>query len=208
MKAPLFNSSGEKVDMVELPREIIGDKKPKKAVLWEVVRMYQANRRRGTHKTKSRGELAYSTAKLFPQKGLGRARHGSRSANIFVGGYKAFGPKPRDYSYSVPKKVKRLALKMALHDRAMANRVFVVENIDFETPKTKNMVAFVNKLGLDGRKVMFVLGEYKRNVYLSGRNIPKVDVKLAKDINAMDVLNYDYVVIEQKGLKTLEERLT
>ena len=207
MKAPLFNANGERVDTVELPEGVFGVK-PKKAVLWEVVRMYQANKRRGTHKTKSRGELSYSTVKLFPQKGLGRARHGSRSANIFVGGYKAFGPKPRDYSYSVPKKVKKLALKMALSYRAMARRVFVMEKVGFETPKTKNMVNLVNKMGLDSRKVVFVLGEYNKNVYLSGRNIPRVDVKLAKDLNALDVLNYEYIVMEKDSLKTLEERLS
>jgi len=207
MKAPLLNANGEKIDMVELPEEIFGVK-PKKAVLWEVVRMYQANRRRGTHKTKARGELSYSTAKLFPQKGLGRARHGSRSANIFVGGYKVFGPKPRDYSYSVPKKVKRLALKMALSDRAMARRVFVMEKVDFETPKTKNMVGLVGKIGLDGKKVVFLLNGPNKNVYLSGRNIPKVDVKLARDVNAMDILNFDYVVIEKDGIETLKERLS
>ena len=206
MKAPLLNANGEKVDMIELPEEIFGVK-PKKAVLWEVVRMYQANRRRGTHKTKARGELAYSTAKLFPQKGLGRARHGSRSANIFVGGYKAFGPKPRDYSYSVPKKVKRLALKMALSDRAMNRRVLVMEKVDFETPKTKNMVGLVGKIGLDSKKVVFLLNSPNKNVYLSGRNIPRVDVKLAKDVNAMDILNFDYVVIEKDGIETLKERL-
>ncbi len=206
MKAPLLNANGEKVDMIELPEEIFGVK-PKKAVLWEVVRMYQANRRRGTHKTKARGELAYSTAKLFPQKGLGRARHGSRSANIFVGGYKAFGPKPRDYSYSVPKKVKRLALKMALSDRAMNRRVLVMEKVDFETPKTKNMVGLVGKIGLDNKKVVFLLNSPNKNVYLSGRNIPRVDVKLAKDVNAMDILNFDYVVIEKDGIETLKERL-
>ena len=206
MKAPLLNANGEKVDMIELPEEIFGVK-PKKAVLWEVVRMYQANRRRGTHKTKARGELAYSTAKLFPQKGLGRARHGSRSANIFVGGYKAFGPKPRDYSYSVPKKVKRLALKMALSDRAMNRRVLVMEKVDFETPKTKNMVGLVGKIGLDNKKVVFLLNNPNKNVYLSGRNIPRVDVKLAKDVNAMDILNFDYVVIEKDSIETLKERL-
>ncbi len=206
MKAPLFNANGEKIDTVELPEVVFGVR-PKKAVLWEVVRMYQANKRRGTHKTKARSELAYSTAKLFPQKGLGRARHGSRSANIFVGGYKAFGPKPRDYSYSVPKKVKKLALKMALSDRAMARRVFIMEKVGFDTPKTKNMVNLVNRMGLDSRKVVFVLNEHNRNVYLSGRNIPKVDVKLAKDLNALDVLNYEYVVLEKDSLKTLEERL-
>ncbi len=207
MKAPLFNANGEKIDTIELPEVVFGVK-PKKAVLWEVVRMYQANKRRGTHKTKSRSELSYSTAKLFPQKGLGRARHGSRSANIFVGGYKAFGPKPRDYSYSVPKKVKKLALKMALSDRAMARRVFIMEKVGFETPKTRNMVNLISKIGLDSKKVVFVLGEYNKNVYLSGRNIPKVDVKLAKDLNALDVLNYEYVVLEQESLKTLEERLS
>lgn len=205
-KAPLFDANGERIGMVELPREIFGFR-PKAHVLWEVTRMYLANRRRGTHKAKTRAEVTGSGAKIWPQKGMGRARHGSRKAPIFVGGGKAHGPRPRDYSFSVPKKVKRLAFFYALSDRAMSSRVYVFKNFEFKEPKTKRMVELLKKIGLEGRKVLFMPSEYDRNLYLSGRNISKVSVKTTRDANALDVLNADYLITDERSFEILKERL-
>ncbi len=207
MKAPLFSPNGERIGEIELPDDIFGVK-PKRHVLWEVVKMYLANRRVGTHKAKTRAEVSYSGRKIWPQKGLGRARHGDRGAPIFVKGGKAHGPKPRDYSYQVPKKVKRLALKMALSDRAMENRILVFENFQFDQPKTKLMVNLLKTIGLDGKRTLVVQGDYNKNLYLSGRNIPKVETRLAKDANAYDVLWSEYVLMDRKALETLKERLS
>ncbi len=207
MKAPLYSPNGERIGEIELPEEIFGVK-PKRHVLWEVVRMYLANRRAGTHKAKTRAEVSYSGRKIWPQKGLGRARHGDRNAPIFVKGGKAHGPRPRDYSYSVPKKVRRLAFKMALSDRALENRVLVFDSFDIPEPKTKKMVQLLSAVGLDKKKVVIIPAEYDRNLYLSSRNIPKVETRLAKDANALDVLNSEYVVLDKEAIERLKERLS
>jgi len=206
MKAPLYNSAGEKIGEIELKEEIFG-REPKKHVIWEVVKMYLANRRQGTHKAKTRAEIVGSNRKIYPQKGLGRARHGSRKAPIFVGGGKAHGPRPRDYYYEVPKKVKRLALSYALSDRAREGRILVFEEFSFEKPKTKDMVTLLEKIGISGKNAVFLSGEYNRNLYLCGRNIPKIDVKLAQDVNTYDVVRAEYVVIDKAGIEKIEERL-
>ncbi len=207
MKAPLYSPSGERIGEIELPDEIFGVK-PKRHILWEVVKMYLANRRAGTHKAKTRAEVSYSGRKIWPQKGLGRARHGDRNAPIFVKGGKAHGPRPRDYSYQVPKKVKRLAFRMALSDRAMENRVLVFDGFDFPQPKTKDMVRLLTAVGLNGKKVVIVPGEYNRNLYLSSRNIPKVETRLARDVNTLDVLNSEYVILDKGAIEKLKERLS
>ncbi len=207
MKAPLYSPTGERIGEIDLPEEIFGVQ-PKRHVLWEVVKMYLANRRAGTHKAKTRAEVSYSGRKIWPQKGLGRARHGDRNAPIFVKGGKAHGPRPRDYSYRVPKKVRRLAFKMALSDRALENRVIVFDGFDFPEPKTKRMVQLLSAVGLDGKKVVIVPSEYNKNLYLSGRNIPKVETRLAKDVNTLDVLNSEYVVLDKGAIEKLKERLS
>ena len=206
MKAPLYNPEGERIGEIDLPEEIFGVQ-PKRHVLWEVTRMYLANRRVGTHRAKTRGEVVGSTAKIWPQKGLGRARHGDIKAPIFVGGGKAHGPRPRSYRYQVPKKVRRLALKMALSDRAREGKVLVFEAFQIPEPKTRLFQGLLNKLELNGHKVLFLLGEYDRNVYLSSRNIPKVNTELARDTNALSVLNSEYIVLDKQSLDVLKTRL-
>ncbi|MEO0201213.1 MAG: 50S ribosomal protein L4, partial [candidate division WOR-3 bacterium] len=131
MKAPVYNIIGEKTGEMELPEDIFGIE-PNRHVLWEVVRAYLINQRQGTHKAKTRGEVVGSRKKIWPQKHTGRARHGDRYAPIFVGGGKAHGPRPRDYYIKLPQKVKNLALRMALSDRAQNNRIYVVESFNME----------------------------------------------------------------------------
>jgi large subunit ribosomal protein L4 len=205
-KAPLYSPAGEKIGMIELPSEIFGHK-PKSHVLWEAVRMYLANMRKGTHKTKTRGEIRGSGAKIWPQKGLGRARHGDRYAPIFVGGSKAHGPKVRDYRYSLPKKVKRLAFLHALSDRARYSRILVFQGFEFEEPKTRKMAELLKKVGLESKKVLILSHEYEKNLFLSGRNIPNLELKTAKDANAYDVLKADYLILDERGIDVIRERV-
>jgi len=205
MKAPLFSSKGERIGEVELPDGIFG-LVPKRHVLWEAVKMYLANRRVGTHKAKTRGEVAGSRRKIWPQKHTGRARHGDRYAPLFVGGGKAHGPRPRDYYYAIPKKVRHLALKHALSDRAREARIYVVEAYEFPRPKTKDMVRLLSAMGVDGERVV-VVHEGLETVFLSGRNLPRVEVRRAQDLNAYDVLWGERVVMSQQALELLKERL-
>ncbi len=206
MLAPLFNKSGEKLGEVELPEEIF-NVKVKPTLLWEVVKMYLANKRAGTHHAKTRGEVKGSRRKIWPQKGLGRARHGDRYAPIFVGGGKAHGPRPRDYYYRMPKKAVRNALKMALTDRAKNQRILLLDDMELDAIKTKKVVSILNNLQLDGKKVLFVPKAYNRTFYLSARNIPKVDVHYAQELNALHVLNHEYLVLEKQAIDVLKERL-
>ena len=189
-------------------REDIFNVPIKKHVLWEVVKWQLAKRRAGTHSTKTRGEVAYSGRKLLPQKGTGNARHGDRGANIFVGGGIAHGPKPRDYSYHLNKKVRRKALKMALSDRAQSGAVTVVADFTFEQPKTKQAVEFLKQLGLEGKKVLVVIPEKDENIQKSFRNLPNAVVLPAEGLNVYDILWANHVVITEGALKKIEERLS
>ena len=189
-------------------REDIFNVPIKKHVLWEVVKWQLAKRRAGTHSTKTRGEVAYSGRKLLPQKGTGNARHGDRGANIFVGGGVAHGPKPRDYSYHLNKKVRRKALKMALSDRAQAGAVTVVADFTFEQPKTKQAVEFLKQLGLEDKKVLVVIPEKDENIQKSFRNLPKAIVLPAEGLNVYDILWANHIVITESALKKIEERLS
>jgi len=180
----------------------------KKHVLWEVVKWQLAKRRAGTHSTKTRGEVAYSNRKILPQKGTGNARHGDRGANIFVGGGVAHGPKPRDYSYNINKKVRRKALKMALSDRAREGNVIVVEDFTFEAPKTKKAVEFLKSLGLEKEKVLLVIPQKDENIQKSFRNLPKVVVLPAEGLNVYDVLWANKLVITKSALEKIEDRLS
>ncbi|HIP98642.1 MAG TPA: 50S ribosomal protein L4 [Aquifex aeolicus] len=188
-------------------REDIFNVPVKKHVLWEVVKWQLAKRRAGTHSTKTRGEVAYSGRKLLPQKGTGNARHGDRGAPIFVGGGIAHGPKPRDYSYNLNKKIRRKALKMALSDRAREGNITVVEDFGFEKPKTKQAVAFLKSLGLENQKVLIIIPEKDENIHKSFRNLPNVIVLPAEGLNVYDILWANHLVITKNALQKIEERL-
>jgi large subunit ribosomal protein L4 len=189
-------------------REDIFNVPVKKHVLWEVVKWQLAKKRAGTHSTKTRGEVAYSNRKILPQKGTGNARHGDRGAPIFVGGGIAHGPKPRDYSYNINKKVRKKALKMALSDRAKEGRVIVVEDFSFEAPKTKQAVELLKSLGLENEKVLIVIPKKDENIQKSFRNIPTVVVLPVEGLNVYDILWANKVVITESALKGIEERLS
>jgi large subunit ribosomal protein L4 len=194
-------------ELSELREDIFGVE-VKKHVLWEVVKWQLACRRQGTHSTKTRGEVAYSGRKILPQKGTGNARHGDRGAPIFVGGGVAHGPKPRDYYYPLPKKVRKLALKMALSSKAQEKAISLVDQIPIgDVPKTKKAVEFLRAQGLEGKKVLVILPEKDEVIYKSFRNLPYAKVLPVEGLNVYDILWADHLIITRPSLEKIYERL-
>lgn len=162
---------------------------PNNHAIYLDVKQYLANQRQGTHKTKEKWEVAYSTKKVIRQKGSGGARHGSIKANIYVGGGRVFGPKPRDYSFKLNRKLKQLARFSALSYKVKEEAVRIVENFAMEAPKTKDFMKIISNLKVNDRKVLFVLPENMNNIYLSSRNLPNVRVVNVNEINTYDLMN-------------------
>jgi large subunit ribosomal protein L4 len=202
--ARLFDFKGDLKGQVDLPASLF-ESVVNRAVLYDAVRMYLANRRTGTAKTKGRSEVDFSKRKPYRQKGTGRARAGKRSSPIWRGGGIVFGPKPRDYRIAIPKKMKRLALKSALTDKGRGEDVVVVEGVSMEEPKTKLFSDFLSTAGLGDRKILFVVDSYDENVFKSTRNIKGVEFMLSRNINAFEVLRADVLLFTREALSTLEE---
>ena len=181
---------------------------PNDHVLYLAVKQYLAEQRQGTAKSKERSEHAGSTRKLGRQKGGGGARRGDINSPVLVGGGRVFGPKPRDYSFKLNKKVKVLARKSALAYKAQDNAIVVVEDFNLDAPKTKDFVNIAKNLKVDSKKVLLVLPEVEKNVYLSVRNLQKAEVMTASQVNSYKVLNADVVVITENSLKVIDEILT
>ena len=177
---------------------------PNDHVLYLDVKQYLANQRQGTSKSKERSEISGSTRKLGRQKGGGGARHGDINSPLLRGGGRVFGPKPRDYRFKLNKKVKVLARKSALSYKAQENAILVVEDFNFEAPKTKEFVNIAKNLKVEGKKLLMVLPEANKNVYLSARNLQRSEVMLASAINAYKILNADVMVITENSLKTID----
>ena len=181
---------------------------PNDHVLYLAVKQYLAAQRQGTAKSKERSEHAGSTRKLGRQKGGGGARRGDINSPVLVGGGRVFGPKPRDYSFKLNKKVKTLARKSALAYKAQENSIVVVEDFNLESPKTKDFVNIAKNLKVDDKKVLLVLPEVEKNVYLSARNLKKAEVMTASQVNSYKVLNADVLVVTENSLKVIDEILT
>nr|WP_314697925.1 50S ribosomal protein L4 [uncultured Prevotella sp.] len=181
---------------------------PNDHVLYLAVRQYLADQRQGTAKSKERSEHAGSTRKLGRQKGGGGARRGDINSPLLKGGGRVFGPTPRDYSFKLNKKVKVLARKSALAYKAQENAIVVVEDFNLSAPKTKDFVNIAKNLNVDSKKVLLVLPEVEKNVYLSARNLQKAEVMTAAQVNSYKVLNADVVVITENSLKVIDEILT
>ena len=181
---------------------------PNDHVLYLAVKQYLADQRQGTAKSKERSEHAGSTRKLGRQKGGGGARRGDINSPVLVGGGRVFGPKPRDYSFKLNKKVKVLARKSALAYKAQDNAIVVVEDFNLDAPKTKDFVNIAKNLKVDSKKVLLVLPEVEKNVYLSACNLQKAEVMTAAQVNSYKVLNADVVVITENSLKVIDEILT
>ena len=167
-----------------------------------------ANQRQGTHKSKERSEVSGSTRKLGRQKGGGGARRGDINSPVLVGGGRVFGPQPRDYWFKLNKKVKALARRSALSYKAQANAIVVVEDFTFEAPKTKDFVTIVNNLKIADKKVLVVLPEANKNVFLSARNIKRANVAIASALNTYKVLNADTLVVTENSLKAIDNILS
>ncbi len=207
MEVKVLNISGKETGAkVQLPEGIFGIE-PNDHAIYLDVKQYLANQRQGTHKSKQRNEIAGSTRKLYKQKGTGGARAGSIKSPLFNGGGRIFGPQPRDYSFKLNKKLKELARKSALSYKAKGDSILVLEDINFETPKTKNFISLLNALNTSGEKTLVVLAEGNQNVYLASRNLPKAKVVTAADLNTYDVLNAEKLVLTTGSVKTLEEAL-
>ncbi len=180
---------------------------PNQHVVYLDVKQYLANQRQGTHKSKERGEVSYSTRKIKRQKGTGGARAGSIKSPVFVGGGRVFGPRPRDYSFKLNKKVKVLARKSVLSAKAKANGISILEDFTFESPKTKQYLSLLAALSLTNKKTLLILPAHDNNVLLSGRNIPKVNITTADAVNTYDLINAEVLLISETAVSKLENLL-
>ena len=208
MEAIVYNIEGGKTSRtVELADSIFGLETPNDHAIYQDVRLIQANRRQGTHKSKERGEIAGTKKKPYRQKGTGNARAGSRKSPLWRHGGRVFGPKPRNYSFGLNKKVKGIARKSALTYKAREEQVKVVENFGFDAPKTKEFLKILNGFELSGKKVLMVLADDDKNVYLSGRNIPKTEIRTAAELNTYDILNAETLLLTEGAVKVINERL-
>ena len=201
--AVLYNMQGSKVGDVELSAALFGAE-VNKAVLHETVVNYLANQRQGTQSTKTRTEVSGGGAKPFRQKGTGRARQGSTRAPQWIKGGVALGPKPRDYSYSINKKVKKLAMVSALSAKAQDENVMVIDNLTMDEIKTKTIADMLKAMGVES-KALIVTNEMEKNVYLSARNIAGVKASYVGMLNVYDVLNHDKFIVAKDAVAKLEE---
>ena len=207
MEVSVLNINGQETGRKVTLNEAIFGIEPNDHVLYLDVKQYLAAQRQGTAKTKERSELSGSTRKLGRQKGGGGARRGDINSPVLVGGARVFGPKPRNYDFKLNKKVKVLARKSALSYKAKENAVIVVEDFNFEAPKTKEFVNFTKNLKVDGKKTLLLLPEVNKNVYLSARNIQRAEVMRATALNSYKVLNADVVLVTERSLKDIDEIL-
>jgi large subunit ribosomal protein L4 len=187
MELSIYNINGEVTDKKVTLNDSIFGIEPNNHVIWLDVKQYLANQRQGTHKSKERSEITGSTRKLIRQKGSGGARRGDIKSPVMVGGGRVFGPKPRDYSFKLNKKVKALARRSALSLKAKNEAILVVEDFSFDAPKTKSFVELTKKLQVADKKLLFVLPSQNKNVYLSARNLPGVEIITASDINTYKI---------------------
>ena len=208
MEIKVLNIKGQETGrQVTLNDDIYGIE-PNDHVLYLDVKQYLGNQRQGTHKAKERSEHTGSTRKLGRQKGGGGARHGDINSPLMRGGGRVFGPRPRDYRTKLNKNVKILARKSALSYKAQENAILVVEDFTFEAPKTKEFINIVKNLKVEGKKLLLVLPESNKNVYLSARNLQRTEVILASSLNSYKVLNADVLVVTENSLKTIDGILT
>ena len=204
MEVSVLNIKGQETGRKVALNEAIFGIEPNDHVIYLDVKQYMANQRQGNAKSKERSEISGSTRKLGRQKGGGGARHGDINSPLLRGGGRVFGPKPRDYSFKLNKKVKQLARKSALTYKAQENAIVVVEDFNLEAPKTKEFVNIAKNLKVDGKKVLMVLPETNKNVYLSARNLQRADVIEAQKVNTYKILNADVLVITENSLKTID----
>ena len=207
MEVSVYNIQGEDTGRKVTLNDSIYGIEPNEHVVYLSVKQYLADQRQGTHKSKERSEIAGSTRKLIRQKGSGGARRGDIKSPVLRGGGRVFGPRPRNYSFKLNKKVKLLARKSALSYKASQNEIMVVEDFNIEVPKTKDFKKIQNNLKIDGKKLLLLLPEVNKNVYLSARNLKGVEVMTASALNTYKVLNANVVVLTENAVKLVDETL-
>ncbi len=201
-----FSATGDPAGEVDLPESVFGVR-PHAAVVHQALVAQHANARKGTASTKTRGEVEGSTRKIWRQKGTGRARHGDIRAPIFVGGGVVFGPKPRDYRHRLPKAMRRLALRSVLSDAAQTGRLVVVEGFGVREGRTREVAAFLHKLGVADQRVVLLVGSEGPLVGRAARNLPRVVVLTPSTLNVADLLWADRIVVSQQALRGVQEVL-
>ncbi|HFA50242.1 MAG TPA: 50S ribosomal protein L4 [Bacteroidetes bacterium] len=207
MKLEVLNIQGTSTGKsIDLPDDVFGIE-PNEHAVWLAVKAYLANKRQGTHKTKERSEVKGSRRKLVRQKGTGGARKGDIKNPLFRGGGRIFGPKPRDYSQKLNKKLKRLARKSALSAKAADKKVMVLEDFSFDAPKTKAYIDILNSLSLQGQKTLLVTADHEKNIYLSSRNVQKAAVSRAQDLNTYDILHANTLILSEGAVGKIVENL-
>ena len=205
MEIKVLNIAGQETGRtVTLDEQIFGIE-PNDHAIYLDVKQILANKRQGTHSSKERGEVSGSTRKLKKQKGTGTARAGSVKSPVFRGGGRMFGPRPRTYDFKLNKKVKALARKSALTYKALEESILVVEDFNFETPKTREMVQISNNLKITDNKSLFVLPDENKNIYLSSRNLQGISVITASELNTYQILNARKVVVLESSVSKIEE---
>ena len=204
--ARLYNSDGTEQGQIDLEESVFGISANAHA-MYEAEKMYRANQRQGTNSAQSRSEVSYTGKKSYRQKGLGRARMGSRRSPVRIGGGRAHGPKPRSYRYEIPKKVRRLALKSVLSNRAQSGSVLVIEALEFDAPKTRRMVSVLSNMNVSDGKCLVLMERSDEAVYKSCRNIADVHINVATDTHVHEILHSDYLIFTREGLKQVEEAL-
>ena len=206
MELAVYNIKGEDTGRkVTLNDEVFAIENPNEHAVYLDVKQYLANQRQGTHKSKERSEVSGSTRKLHKQKGGGGARIGDINSPVLVGGGRVFGPRPRDYRFKLNKKLKALARRSALTFKAQDNEIVVVEDFTFEAPKTKEFVNFAKNLKLEGKKILLVLADQNKNVYLSARNVEGANIITASDVNTYTILNNKAVVLTESSVAVINQ---
>lgn len=205
MELSVLNTKGKETGRkVQLDEAVFGIE-PNDHAIYLDVKLYQANQRQGTHKAKERAEVAFSTKKLKKQKGTGGARAGSRKSPVFVGGGTIFGPRPRNYTFKVNRKVKDLARKSALAHKVKANGLTVLEDFSMAQPKTKEFINILSSLALSDKKTLFILPEPNANVFLSSRNLQRTKVITCQQLTTIDIIHSDNVVLAEGSVQKISE---
>ena len=205
MELSIYNIQGEDTGRKIALESSVFAIEPNDHAIYLTVKQYRANQRQGTHKAKERSEMSGSTRKLFRQKGTGGARRGDINSNILRGGARVFGPRPRSYSFKLNKKLRQLARRSALTYKAQDNQIMVLDQLSFETPKTKSFVSMAKALNVDGQKTLYVVSQIEDTVALSARNIPGVNIVRAQDLNTYCVLDCRKIVFTEDALAQVNE---
>lgn len=205
MELAVYNIKGEDTGKKVVLNDAVFAIEPSEHAVYLDVKQFLANQRQGTHKSKERSEISGSTRKLHKQKGGGGSRIGDINSPVLVGGGRVFGPRPRNYSFKLNKKVKALARKSALTFKAQNSQIVVVEDFTFEAPKTKDFLNFTKNLKLEGKKILLVLADQNKNVYLSARNIEGANIMTASEINTYSILNNKALVLTESSVNVINE---